>query len=727
MARPVVADSHVGLWLLLAGALVAVLWGSAPGVSALWVHSQGTAAGVVGTGQITLTSSDDLIFDLDGEAFDPTAQVMCVGDTVRVGVPVSAVATGTNMAPVLTRTTTDLSPADATVTDVNLDAINIDLVVAESSQDHLVQFDVTSSAASTVHLSQELTLSAGPDSPWSSTLSLDLVPLVFERCGGDLVTTWDTTLTGDSGPHVSMTFAEVGPRGLRIDFGNGVVTTAGAGQTGFSYDVPGTYTVTVSGVFGSVRFDGSDALVSVDRWDAATGATSIAEAFKGADNITRIVSPPTTVTDMRNAFEDSAANPQLVAWDTSNVTSMAYMFSRTATFNQDIGGWNTSSVTHMGGMFSLAVAFDQDIGAWDTSKVTRTEYMFNQARSFNQDLDGWRTSKVSNMIGMFTGAAVFNGDIGAWDTSSATHMTAMFDGAVSFDQDIGAWVTSQVTDMSRMFLNAPAFDQDIGGWDTANVSNMNVMFRGARAFDQDLSAWDTSRVRNMGGMFWSADAFDGGLGTWNTSNVTDIGDMFRGAARFNQDVGAWDTSNVVRMSHVFAGAAAFNQDIGGWDTSRVTSMNSMFQGAAAFNRDIGGWDTSRVTDMSFMFTQARSFAGALDAWNVVLIGQEPVDFRVGADPAMVSPVWGTSGSWPTASDPLSPQMIAEEDGDSSTPEPGSGLSEPQPGVAESEAGTVEPVPGQPEGPDDESDGLDGPVVSHAVPRVVQGPPRPDAR
>ena len=39
--------------------------------------------------------------------------------------------------------------------------------------------------------------------------------------------------------------------------------------------------------------------------------------------------------------------------------------------------------------------------AWDTSKVTNMSYMFHKARSFKEDISNWNTSEVIDMCGMF--------------------------------------------------------------------------------------------------------------------------------------------------------------------------------------------------------------------------------------------------------------------------------------------------------------------------------------
>jgi len=122
-------------------------------------------------------------------------------------------------------------------------------------------------------------------------------------------------------------------------------------------------------------------------------------------------------------------------WDTSNVTTMSYMFSCANNFNKDIGNWDTSNVTDMSDMFYLAKKFNQDIGRWDTSKVTNMKAMFMGASKFNQDIGEWDTSKVTNMNNMFWHAKMFNQDIGRWDTSNVPNY-GMFNGAKMFNGDI---------------------------------------------------------------------------------------------------------------------------------------------------------------------------------------------------------------------------------------------------------------------------------------------------
>ena len=251
-----------------------------------------------------------------------------------------------------------------------------------------------------------------------------------------------------------------------------------------------------------------------------------------------------------------------------DVTSMSSLF-QSSTFNSDISFWDTSNVTSMQYMFSGVNSFNQDIGNWDTSKASDMSSMFKQAEAFNQDIGNWDTSKVTNMEGMFKDAAAFNQDIGDWDTSNVTIMSMMFDGSYrgsSFNQDIGSWDTSNVTNMSGMFQLATSFNQDIGSWNTSNVTKMDYMFYEASSFDKDIGNWDTSKVLNM-----------------------DI--VFNRAFKFNQDIGNWDTSSVIRMDRMFTSATLFNQDLSKWCVSNITSEPEYFSTQSALtdnNKPIWG-------------------------------------------------------------------------------------------------------------------------------------------
>lgn len=489
------APRRTSTWVLLLAvtllALLAMLW-SVPGARAAWTDSETVYAGTISTGALVLAADGEPSFTLDGYEIDPALDDVCVGNTLRMTVPVRTLTSGSNTDPVLTRSLNLDLPAHAGVTDVTLDEINEALVVSDEEVAHLVQLDITSSAPGTVVLDQDLMLSDRPGSERASSLS-GRTSVVFEPCGGQLVTTWDTTLSTGAGHDVSLGLT--GAYGW-VTWGDGSPAEAITSTTmTYDYAQPGTYTVTATGVMDAVSFPGpADALVSVDRWDDATETRSITDAFRTAHNLRSAVSPPSTVASMVAAFQGSRANPVLHEWRTTNVKDMSHLFHSATRFTGDVSAWDTQNVTSMSYMFNDATSFAGDLSAWSTGKVVYMNTVFGGAVSFDSDISRWSTGTVANMQSMFLGATSFSGDLSGWKTSTVTHMSNVFNGATSFRSSVASWDTSGATTMDRMFAHTVLYDDDLSGWDTSSVTVMTAMFHGAAAFTGDLSGWDVSGV-----------------------------------------------------------------------------------------------------------------------------------------------------------------------------------------------------------------------------------------
>lgn len=379
------------------------------------------------------------------------------------------------------------------------------------------------------------------------------------------------------------------------------------------------------------------------------------------------------VNNINSMFKTATVfNQDLSDWDLSNITSTNGVFYYSTAFNQDLGNWSSymSNVTNMDRMFRDAISFNNggsdSIKNWNTSNVTSMSYIFYNASNFNQPIGSWDVSKVTSFSGIFRNASEFNQPLNNWNTANVTSFVETFQGATKFNQPLNNWKANNVINMSYMFQNANSFNQSIGNWNTSNVTNISYTFNNAPSFNQDLSNWNTSSANNMVWTFYNATSFNNGDPpkantkplTWNTSNVQSMYRLFYNS-KFNQDISNWNTSKVKTMREMFAntefnqpintngdnwntsivedmygmfycprkGVSQFNQDISDWDTGNVRSMTNMFA-RTIFNQDISDWDTKNVTNMFNMFLDSE-FNQDISKWNVSLVGSMQNMFQGG--------------------------------------------------------------------------------------------------
>ncbi|TVZ14962.1 BspA family leucine-rich repeat surface protein [Maribacter sp. MAR_2009_72] len=302
-----------------------------------------------------------------------------------------------------------------------------------------------------------------------------------------------------------------------VDWGDGIITDNLYGEQIHTYELAGTYTVSISGTVESINFrsypgneSNSDAtkILAVNQWGDIVWQYA-AFAFSGCTNLDILATDApnlSQVQSLQNMFASCSnlkGNESFNDWDVSNIINLESMFTNCKNFNANISNWDVSNVTFMNYLFSNNTIFNQDISNWEVSNVTLMNSMFGGASTFNHSIDNWNVSNVTDMSFMFHSAQSFNQPLSSWDVGNVTKMTAMFESS-NFNQDISNWNVSNVTEMTSMFGNVRSFNQDLSGWDVSNVTKMQYMF-GYTSFDQDLSSWNVSNVTDMANMFDGSD------------------------------------------------------------------------------------------------------------------------------------------------------------------------------------------------------------------------------
>ena len=496
----------------------------------------------------------------------------------------------------------------------------------------------------------------------------------------EFITTWKTDNPGASSDNEIFIPTLPGETyNFNVDWGDGNMDTGITESITHAYTNPGTYTVTITGVFPRMlSFLGGDQnkLLTIEQW-GTNPWTSMQQTFLGCENL-------------------NITNPDIDTPNLSNVTNMFSMFSGCSSFNGDISQWDVSNVVNMSTMFSQAPMFNQNISGWNVSNVEFMDAMFNNVSSFNQDISNWNVGSVTNMSNMFNSAAAFNQDISNWDVNEVEDLSFMFFNATSFNQNLGSWDIGNVTSMTGMFsgatLSTANYDNTLIDWaiDSSGIPDdsiddvpVNITFDGGNStYCYGLEARDLLATVTPTGFGWTIT--DAGMDcttldnefitTWKTDNLgasldNEITIPIVPGEIFNYNVdwgdGNIDTGITESIIHAYTNPGTYTVTITGrfprmitlsggdqdklltieqWGTnpwtsmefafglcsnlniinpdidipnlSNVTSMASMFLSCSSFNGNTSQWDVGRVMDMSNMFAGASSFNQSISTWNV---------------------------------------------------------------------------------------------------------------
>ena len=272
------------------------------------------------------------------------------------------------------------------------------------------------------------------------------------------------------------------------------------------------------------------------------------------------------------AYLDNVDTLDLTGLDTSNMTSMSYMF------------YNSNSLKSV------------NLSNFNTSKLLYANNMFNGCTSLESlDLSNFNTSKVTNFSNMFRDCQKMKEiNLSNFDTSSATNFANLFHNCSSLTTlDLSSFNTNKVTYMGSMFYNCSSLTSlDLSNFNTSNVINMGYgMFYNCKSLKElDLSNFDTKKVINFS-------------------------DMFNGCSSLeNIELSSFDTTNATNMANMFYNCKSLKQlDLSSFNTSKVTNMSKMFLQNNEINTIYVSekWNTSNVTSSSLMFHSCTSLVGAV--------------------------------------------------------------------------------------------------------------------
>ena len=294
-------------------------------------------------------------------------------------------------------------------------------------------------------------------------------------------------------------------------------------------------------------------------------------------------------------------------------------------YEVSIGSENGSleANTNGSGMFSYLDNVDTlDLTGLDTSNMTSMSYMFYNSNSLKSiNLSNFNTSKLLYANNMFNGCTSLESlDLSNFNTSKVTNFSNMFRDCQKMKEiNLSNFDTSSATNFANLFLNCSSLTTlDLSSFNTNKVTYMGSMFYNCSSLTSlDLSNFNTSNVINMGyGMFYNCKSLkELDLSNFDTKKVIDFSDMFNGCSSLeNIELSSFDTTNATNMANMFYNCKSLKQlDLSSFNTSKVTNMSKMFLQNNEINTIYVSekWNTSNVTSSSLMFHSCTSLVGAV--------------------------------------------------------------------------------------------------------------------
>ena len=359
--------------------------------------------------------------------------------------------------------------------------------------------------------------------------------------------------------------------------------------TNFSVDIePATSTV---------GWPGSQALLNMSAFGKNPNLTSLKGAFAFCNSMDAAPPSilPTSVTNLSYLCFKAISEVGIPAWNTTNVTDMAYAFAGSTINNSNAALWNISGITKYE---KFAFFITNSDGIKDLSISSTGSPFRNRAMAIT-------------VLPSYVGAIQLS-DIGT-------------DGiAIDYNEGSGAQYVGQYGSVPDPFFTYRPVNGTIYIYGSfGHFGAPDLSGHQSAEYIIGISSWGTSNP-NLTSL---ANAFNGGFnggGTTSTytndqqtltlpslpSTVTNLSGMFANCPCDISGISLWDLSGVTDTSYMFyqareggiPGKSRFNSDIRLWNVSNVTEMSGMFNGAYKFVRNISTWNTGTSSTPLFFFS-----------------------------------------------------------------------------------------------------------------------------
>ena len=260
----------------------------------------------------------------------------------------------------------------------------------------------------------------------------------------------------------------------------------------------------------------------------------------------------------------------------------------------------------------------------DTSNFTTMEYMFERCVSRTLHLWSFNTSKVTNMYHMFDNCSVDRIDLSSFDTSSVVNMAGMFHNCSVKELDVSNFNTSNVTEIDGLFNGCRYIPNlDLSNFNLNKVGNLASLFSGCNKLaNVKLPSLPNGNITDIRGMFSSCSSLTSlDLSKLNGLNITYMNATFSGCSSLTSlDLSKLNAINAEDMGYMVANCPNLRNININFNNMRAKIMRNMFEGCSSLESlDLSNWVIVNATNMRYMFNGCSSLT-SLDISNFDLGG-----------------------------------------------------------------------------------------------------------